>query len=878
MSSLATFHCYLPPDAPHPASVSGPACSLAAPARLSRASAPLDRQGEEDSQSWLGVVRLGLGWDRVLDEWPYSGGRRLPGDRRYRLPQMLALRVLALRDWSWRLRVVEVIAGRYELVSSLGRGGMGEVFLASDVWLRRRVAIKRILGSVAGGGPDAVAVERMVREARLAAGVHHPNVVAVHDLIAEDGQVFIVMEYVEARSLAEMIRAKGTLDPNLVGSVGAQVAAALEAAHRMGVTHRDVKPANILVDDAGIAKLADFGIARGVGDSHLTGTGMMIGSVAFMAPEVARGDALGPASDVYSLGATLFAAVEGHAPFARGAESSTSMGMLARLITEPAPLAAHAGPLTGVIARMMAADPAVRPTAGEVQRTLVSLTADATAAEPRVSTTSPTAQPIHGSQESADPSETRQPQDSSRVLDGAELAGATVLRVPADPPRAVADPSPTRQNSAITDEGVMADSRERGAPPEPGSGTDEQEAPTALRGSATSVGLAAQRATKVDTAPSTVVSVPAAGTSPSQTSQRRKTRLIIAGGGIVAVLVIATLVALANNSTQVSATTDIASAMTDSASADPQATKSTPTSTPSIAPRVIHTIKHIRGPHDVAVDPSAHRAYVPSFYDNSVSVIDTSTNKVTHTIKVGKQAWGVAVDPSAHRAYVTNADNRSVSVIDTRSNQVTHTIKVGGSPMGVAVDPSAHLVYVTNADDNSVSVIDPRSNKVTHTIKVGGHPGGVAVDPTAHRAYVANDESNTVSVVDTRSNKVVKAIKVGNMPAAVAVDQAGGRVFVTNVLTGSVSVIDTRTNKVTDTIWGQFGAQGVALDPLTTRLYVVRQNGQNGNSVSVIDTTTYKVTATIEVGEWAWGVALDPEAQRAYVANTNGNSVSVIDG
>lgn len=765
--------------------------------------------------------------------------------------------------------MVEVIAGRYELVSSLGRGGMGEVFLASDVWLRRRVAIKRILGSVVGGGPDAVAVERMVREARLAAGVHHPNVVAVHDLIAADGQVFIVMEYVEARSLAEMIRSKGTLDPNLVGRVGAQVAAALEAAHRMGVTHRDVKPANILVDDSGIAKLADFGIARGAGDSHLTGTGMMIGSVAFMAPEVARGDALGQASDVYSLGATLFAAVEGHAPFARGADSSTSMGMLARLITEPVPLAAHAGPLTGVIARMMAADPAVRPTAGEVQRTLVSLTADATAAEPPVSTTSPTAQPGHRSQESADPSETRQPHDSSRVLDGSELAGATVLRFPADPPRAVADPSPTRQNSASRDEGVTADSRE---------GTDEQEAPTVLRGSATPVGLAAQRATKFDTAPSTVVSVPVAGTSPSQTSRRRKTRLIIAGGGIAAVLVIATLVALANNSTQVSATTDIASAMTNSASADPSATKSTPTSTPSIAPRVIHTIKHIGAPHDVAVDPSAHRAYVPSFDDNSVSVIDTSTNKVTHTIKVGKQAWGVAVDPSAHRAYVTNADNRSVSVIDTRSNQVTHTIKVGGSPMGVAVDPSAHLVYVTNADDNSVSVIDPRSNKVTHTIKVGGHPGGVAVDPTAHRAYVANDESNTVSVVDTRSNKVVKAIKVGNMPAAVAVDQAGGRVFVTNGLTGSVSVIDTRTNKVTDTIWGQFGALGVALDPLTTRLYVVRQNGQIGNSVSVIDTTTYKVTATIEVGEWAWGVAVDPEAQRAYVANTDGNSVSVIDG
>lgn len=265
-----------------------------------------------------------------------------------------------------------VIAGRYAIQVSLGRGGMGEVFLAQDQLLQRRVAIKEIL-SGRDSGLDPVSVERLIREARLAAGIQHPHVVAVHDLIVESGQTYIVMEYLEAQSLAEMIRTQTRLDPTTVARIGSQVAGALEAAHRSGIIHRDVKPSNILIDAAGNAKLADFGIARGSEDSTLTGTGMLIGSIAFMAPEVAKGEPASPAADVFSLGCTLYAATEGHAPFIDAAEPTNGMRTLVRLISQPAPPAVHAGPSAKLLARMLDQDPKARPSAGELQRQLAAL-------------------------------------------------------------------------------------------------------------------------------------------------------------------------------------------------------------------------------------------------------------------------------------------------------------------------------------------------------------------------------------------------------------------------------------------------------------------------------------------------------------------------
>ncbi len=264
-----------------------------------------------------------------------------------------------------------MLGGRYRLGRVIGRGGMGEVFLAEDTVLGREVAVKHIL---AGEEDSVVATQRLLREARSAARIHHPHVVTVHDLVIEGTEAYIVMEYVPAENLAQVIR-RGALAPERAARIGSQVASALAAAHALGIVHRDVKPSNILLSPGDNAKLTDFGVARVAGDTGLTKTGHLIGSVAYLPPEVARGSEAGPASDVYSLGATLFASVEGHAPFASHDESSTSVSMLVRLVTEAAPPAAHGGSIAGLIARMLAVEPGARPTALEVHDELSTVAA-----------------------------------------------------------------------------------------------------------------------------------------------------------------------------------------------------------------------------------------------------------------------------------------------------------------------------------------------------------------------------------------------------------------------------------------------------------------------------------------------------------------------
>lgn len=267
----------------------------------------------------------------------------------------------------------ELLVERYERKRLLGRGAMGDVWLAFDTRLGRHVAIKELRRALE---MDARGIDRLMREARLAANLHHSRVVSVYDLIIVEGQPVVVMEYVEGESLAARLRRTGNTDVPTALGIGRDVALALTVAHGAGIVHRDVKPANVLIDSAGRAKLADFGIARGTDDSMLTGTGQMLGTVAFMAPETALGNPPGPAADIYSLGATLYAAVEGRAPFhARDGQQNTA-SMLLRMIREDAPPATSAGVLTPLLAQMMAREVTDRPTAQAVLESLTALRTD----------------------------------------------------------------------------------------------------------------------------------------------------------------------------------------------------------------------------------------------------------------------------------------------------------------------------------------------------------------------------------------------------------------------------------------------------------------------------------------------------------------------
>ncbi|MEU8887001.1 serine/threonine-protein kinase [Streptomyces sp. NPDC048442] len=265
----------------------------------------------------------------------------------------------------------QLLAGRYRLTGLLGQGGMGAVWRAHDEQLGREVAVKELrLPAHLGSAERANWIARLDREARAAARLKHPGIVTVHDRIAgADGLPWIVMEWVTGGSLDDLLQNQGPLSPQHVADIGQQVAAALSAAHRMGITHRDIKPANILLED-GRAVLTDFGIAALEGDATLTATGMIMGTPAFMAPEQVRGLPATAESDLWSLGATLYTAVEGHPPFAGSAPSA----VLVAVATEaPAPVV-RAGPLAPALEGLLRKDPAARSTMEELRAQLGQLT------------------------------------------------------------------------------------------------------------------------------------------------------------------------------------------------------------------------------------------------------------------------------------------------------------------------------------------------------------------------------------------------------------------------------------------------------------------------------------------------------------------------
>src|SRR3984893_1517479 len=206
-----------------------------------------------------------------------------------------------------------VFSSRYEIQREVAQGGMAEVYLARDRLLDRPVALKALFPEYAR---EPSFVERFRREAQAAANLNHPNIVAIYDWGQESGTYFIVMEYVEGRSLRELIHTEGTIEPGQAADIAAEIASALAFAHRSGVVHRDVKPGNVLLTQSGTVKVTDFGIARaGTGDG-LTQTGSVMGTATYFSPEQAQGLAVDGRSDVYSVGVVLYELVCGVAPFA----------------------------------------------------------------------------------------------------------------------------------------------------------------------------------------------------------------------------------------------------------------------------------------------------------------------------------------------------------------------------------------------------------------------------------------------------------------------------------------------------------------------------------------------------------------------------------
>lgn len=269
---------------------------------------------------------------------------------------------------------VRRIGGRYTLSGLLGAGAMGTVWAGFDEVLQRRVAVKEL--KVPPGVPSheaAEARERMMREARALGGLSHPNIITVFDVVDVDGEPMVVMELVPSRNLATMISEQGTLSTSQVAVVGFATAGGLRAAHRSGITHRDVKPGNVLIADDGRVKLTDFGIARNVADAPMTSAGLVLGSPAYIAPEVAMGQTVTPAADLWGLGATLFAAVEGRPPYDVNGDP---VATITEVVDGEVPRPRGSGPVVDVITALMRKDPEARMPLEEVRQRLRPLIED----------------------------------------------------------------------------------------------------------------------------------------------------------------------------------------------------------------------------------------------------------------------------------------------------------------------------------------------------------------------------------------------------------------------------------------------------------------------------------------------------------------------
>ncbi|TQJ01038.1 serine/threonine-protein kinase [Amycolatopsis cihanbeyliensis] len=265
----------------------------------------------------------------------------------------------------------QLIAGHYRLVEHIGSGAMGVVWRAIDERLERSVAVKQILTQPGLSEAERANIrQRAMREAKNAARFQHPNAIVVFDIAEHAGDPCLVMEYLPSQSLSAILAERPMMPVAEVAAIGKQVAAALVSAHRAGLVHRDVKPGNVLIDESGTAKITDFGISRAAGDMTLTQTGLIGGTPAYLAPELARGADPAPSSDVFALGATLYHAIEGQTPYGNNANQLALLYSAANgKIIPPS----NAGPATALLMNLLRTDPEERPSMAEARDQLAAL-------------------------------------------------------------------------------------------------------------------------------------------------------------------------------------------------------------------------------------------------------------------------------------------------------------------------------------------------------------------------------------------------------------------------------------------------------------------------------------------------------------------------
>ena len=652
----------------------------------------------------------------------------------------------------------------YEITREIGVGAFASVYEAVQESVGRRVALK-VLSAVAA---DADMERRFRAECRAVGELSwHPHVVGLFEAgISDEGRPYMAMELMPGGSLSDQIEAHGPLEPREVTRVGVEIADALEAAHEVGVVHRDVKPGNILIGRRGEYRLGDFGIAT-ISDVTKSATGSFSGTVAYCAPEVLRGERAGPQADLFSLGATLYALITGRSAFATG--TGDALGAIVhRVISEPAPRLPHSTPpyLVTAIERSMSKDPGARYDSARELGDGLATGAAATLVDEGVDPL-PVPEPEGRAEPERDPTPTQ-----PRPLP------------PASPPSRAESPRQMPRPSATTllvDEAQVIAVEPVGQP----RGSRRRVgivAMVAIAVAACVMGVALARFASSRTGPGVAVSVEV---GPSPTG-------IAFGDGAI-------WVTNADDAT-VSRIDPVSNVVTDTIDV-------------GIGPRGITFgagAVWVTSQHDggtvYRIDPAANSVtdridvggtprgiafgdgavWVVADLDGGwVSRIDPAANAVTDRIDVGRSPSGITFGDGA--VWVTDLqDAVGVSRID--GTTVTDTIVVGRRPSGVTFGDGA--VWVANSGDGTVSRIDPTLNQNTDTIGVGLDPGGITFDDGAvdtGALWVTNSGDGTVSRIHPIANEVTDTIGVGSEPKGIA--SGGGALWVANSGDDTVSRI-----------------------------------------------------------------------------------------
>ncbi|WP_370497402.1 protein kinase [Mycobacterium sp. pR1184] len=652
---------------------------------------------------------------------------------------------------------------------------MGEVWRAYDTVTDRIVALKVLPAHFAA---DRTFQQRFRREAHAAARLNNPHVVPIHTYGEIDGRLFVDMRLIEGRDLATVL-ASAAMSPARAVHIVEQVAQAVYAAHKIGLVHRDIKPSNILLDEHDFAYLIDFGIARVVGETGLTGTDAVVGTLRYMAPERFRVGQADARSDIYALACVLYECLTGGAPFPGDSIEQQVAGHL----TTPPPRPSDSGAppaFDAVIATGMAKDPEQRyATPMDMARAArdavtvplgvrdpnakshnVTAPVRTQAASLPSEPTQPVHRPVHRDPRVENRNRAKRPWVVAAVIVVLVASGGASVyllrthpsRTGSPPATATASPSPAPSGASTSSAGVTA----------------------------------------VPSGPPTVAAS------------------VRVGNGAFGVAVDS-----AGHSVYVANTGANSVSVVDTTSR---------TVTATIAVR--------RHPVGVALDPSTRTVYVTNFDDSSVSVIDAANGSVIARIGVGSHPGGVVVDSDARIAYVTNGDSASVSVIDATTHTVTATVPTGKGPSRVAIDRTAHRLFVTTTDP-TVTVIDTTNRTVIGSVALRVHPAGIAVDSASHTAYIASGDDASVSFVDTISLGVTASVPVGQRPAGVAVDSPTNTAYVANYSGGSVSVVDTTRRVVTGILAIGNNPLAIAVDPTTHFAYVT--SDLNHGSLTVIE-------------------------------------------